>query len=226
MGDELEQEMMSYYEERAPEYDEVYVGKGPAILDPIVYKADVDEIGKLVSLFGSGHLADIGCGTGFWLPYYARNCSRITLIDQSEKMLLECGRRVNELGIQEMCHLVKGDFFEVPLEDCGVDSVIAGFFISHLPSELEDQFFLRLKKILKPNGQLMLIDSAWNRGRQRYSKKEGIQKRILNDGRTFTIYKRYFSRYDIEEIFEKHSFKLLSSYTGNAFLALIGENQE
>ena len=30
MNDTLKEEMMSYYDARAPEYDEIYLGKGPA----------------------------------------------------------------------------------------------------------------------------------------------------------------------------------------------------
>lgn len=226
MDDKLKQEMMSYYEERALEYDGVYSGKNPATLDPAIYKKDVAVISQMVSLFGKGHVIDIGCGTGFWLPYYARNCSHITLIDQSEKMLLECKSKADKLGIQNKCHFVQGDFFGIMLESSEFDSTIVGFFISHLSLELEQIFFAKLKKILKPNAQLMFIDSVWNRKRQHFSKKEGFQKRLLNNGRTFTIYKRYFSKYDIESLSEKYLFKLKFSYMGDAFLATIGENQE
>ena len=217
--------MMSYYDERAREYDEIYLGKGPAsIPDPIAYKNEVTKISRIVSTFGRGHLIDVGCGTGFWLSYYARNCSRITLIDQSENMLLECKRRTENLGLKDKCCFVEGDFFEVTFRNCIFDSAIVGFLISHLSLELEQSFFVKLKKILKPNAQLMIIDSAWSKKRQQYRKKESIQKRVLNDGRIFTIYKRYFDNSDIEEMFKRHLLKLESSYIGDVFLAVIGEN--
>ncbi len=87
-------------------------------------------------------------------------------------------------------------------------------------------FFVKLKKILKPNAELMFIDSAWSRKRQQYRKKEGMQERVLNDSSIFTIYKRYFDKSDIEEMFEKYRFKLESFYMGDVFLAVIGENHE
>jgi len=82
MNEKLKKEIISYYDERAEEYDEIYGGKGPAIPDSDAYKNDVTKIKQMVSEFGRGHLIDIGCGTGFWLPYYAQNCSQITLIEQ------------------------------------------------------------------------------------------------------------------------------------------------
>ena len=225
MDNIFKQEMASYYDERAREYDEIYQGKGPAIPDPIAYKKDVKRIGEIVSSFGRGHLIDIGCGTGFWLPYYAQNCSQITLIDQSEKMLSECKRRVDELGVKSKCHFVQGDFFEIGFENCLFESALVGFLISHLTLEQEQLFFGKLKKILKPNGQLMLIDSAWSSKRQEYRKKEGMHERVLNDGRIFTIYKRYFDKSDIEGIFKKYGFKLQSYYMGDLMLAVIGETE-
>lgn len=224
MDDKLIQEMMSYYNERAQEYDKIYSGKGPAIPDTVAYKNDVTKIREMVSAFGRDHLMDVGCGTGFWLPYYARNCSGITLIDQSEKMLSECKRRVDKLGLKHKCRFVQGDFFEVTFENCLFESAFAGFLLSHLSLELEQTFFVKLKKVLKPNGQLMFIDSAWSRKRQQYRRKESKQERVLRDGRTFTIYKRYFDKSDIEEMSMRYRFKLEPCYIGDVFLAVIGEN--
>jgi len=215
--------MAAYYDERASEYDEIYLGKGPAIPNPMVYKNDVKRISQMLSIYGRGHLIDIGCGTGFWLPYYTPNCSQITLFDQSEKMLGECKRRVDKLGIEEKCHLAHGDFFEFSFEENLFDSALIGFVISHLTLEQEQWFMMRLKEILKPDGQLMLVDSAWSDMRSRYRKKEGTQERVLNDGRKFSVYKRYFDRADIERLFEMYRFKLKSYYMSDVILAVVGE---
>jgi ubiquinone/menaquinone biosynthesis C-methylase UbiE len=223
MNNRLSQEIASYYDERAREYDEIYQGKGPAIPEPEVYKNDVKKISEFVSFFGNGHLIDIGCGTGFWLPYYCRNCSQITLLDQSEKMLSECKRRVDYLGLRNKCHFVKGDFFVVDFDNCLFDSVVIGFLVSHLTLEKEGSFFAKLKKILKPQAQLLLIDSVWSRKRLTHRKKEGIQERVLNDGRIFTIYKRYFDKSDIEGMFGRYGFNLLSYYMGDVMLVVMGE---
>ena len=223
MDDNVWQEMVSYYDERAREYDEIYLGKGPAIPDPVAYEKDVKKITEMVSTFGKDYLIDIGCGTGFWLPYYTPNCSPITLLDQSEKMLSECKRRVDKLRLKDKCHFVCGDFFKVNFEECLFESALAGFFISHITLEQEQLFFTKLKKLVKPNGQLMLIESAWSSKRQQYRKKEGMQERVLNDGRKFGVYKRYFDKSDMEGIFERYRLKLRSYYMGDVILAVMGE---
>ena len=64
MNRTLNQEMMSYYDRRPPEYDDIYRGKGPAsIPNPGLYKNETQVTAKIVSTFGTGHLIDIACGT-------------------------------------------------------------------------------------------------------------------------------------------------------------------
>jgi len=222
MNDTLREEMMSYYDARAPEYDETYLGKGRAsIPNPDLYKNEAQVTGKLVSTFGRGHLIDVGCGTAYWLPYYARNCLKITLIDQSERMLSECRKRVHELKLGERCDLIQGDFFKASFENTLFDSALVGFLLSHVSCEEEETFFRKLRRILNPNSQLMVIDSTWSKRRQQYRQKEGVQERALNDGRTFTTYKRYFSKLDIEETLDRHHFQLDFYWEGDAWFVAV-----
>ena len=51
IDDKIKQEMMSYYNERAEEYDKIYLGKEYAIIDPDVYKKDVIKVSEMVSRF-------------------------------------------------------------------------------------------------------------------------------------------------------------------------------
>ena len=214
-----------YYDERAREYDEIYSGKGLVNIDSEFYLEDVNNIGKIIKKIGNGSLIDIGCGTGFWLPYYARNCSTITLLDQSRKMLLECRKRVVKLKIENKCHIITADFFAKRIKKAIYDCVLIGFFVSHLSFKQEPHFFQKLRLILKPRASIMVVDSAWTRPRMKNRKKEGQQARILNDGRKFTIYKRYFNQRDIEKIFKRYGFKLNYFYLGNVWLAAIGEKK-
>jgi ubiquinone/menaquinone biosynthesis C-methylase UbiE len=222
MDNNIIREMMSYYDERADTYDEIYLGRGHTTIDPDVYQKDVATVSTMVSDFGKGHLIDIACGAGFWLPYYAWNCSQITFLDQSEKMLSKCKERVETLGLTTLSNFVQGDFLDVKLELAQYDCALVGFFLSHLASEQEKAFFGRLE-ILKPNPQLMVIDSAWNKRRQRYRAKEGIQERVLNDGQVFKIYKRYFEEADVEGMFERYGFAVVSCYVGEALIAAVAK---
>ncbi len=131
-------------------------------------------------------------------------------------MLWECRKRVDQLSLGKKCGFIKGDFFKASFKNTLFDSALVGFLLSHLPSEEEKTFSKKLRRILKPNSQLMVIDSTWSKRRQQYRQKEGVQERALNDGRTFTIYKRYFSKSDIEKTLLRHHFQLDSYWEGDA----------
>ena len=221
--DKIIREMMSYYDERAEEYDDIYLGKGHTTIDPDVYRKDVARVSEMVSRFGKGHLIDIACGAGFWLPDYAPNCGQITFLDQSERMLSKCKDRVEELGLADRSSFIQGDFLDVHLEAAKYDCALVGFFLSHLTLEQEKAFFGKLAEILKANPQLMIIDSAWNEQRRRHREKEGVQERVL-DGRVFRVYKRYFDESYVEEMFRRCKFEVTSHYTGEALIAEVAES--
>ena len=216
-------EMMSYYDERAEEYDEIYLGKSHTTIDADVYRKDVANVSEMVSRFGKGHLIDIACGAGFWLPNYARNCNQITFLDQSARMLSKCKDRVEELGLADISSFIQGDFLDIKLEASKYDCALVGFLLSHITLEQEKIFFRKLEENLKANPQLMFIESAWNKRRQRYQEKEGVQERVLNNGRIFRVYKRYFDKPAVEEMFEWYKFEVISYYTGEAIIAAIAE---
>jgi len=217
------QEMLLYYDERAAEYDDVYSGKGPAIRRYADrYQRNTAEVCEFVAGFGHGHLIDIACGTGFWVPHYARTCERFTFVDQSDSMLAECKKRVESLGLIGVSRFIQGNVFEITLEPATFDCAMIGFLLSHFTSEQEDAFFQKLKRILKPSAEIIIVDSYWSKRRQAGGKKrEGEQKRTLNDGRGFEIYKKYFDESDIVEMLSRHRFACQSLHVGDMFIAVM-----
>jgi ubiquinone/menaquinone biosynthesis C-methylase UbiE len=211
--------IFDYYDERAPEYEVFYEGGLPAKLsDPAVYRNDTSAIAKLLPDYIGGECIDIACGTGFWLPFCEKNCSRITLIDQSESMLAECRKKIEKLGIANKTEIIQGDLFGYPFKEHEYDSAIVGFLLSHLDDAEEAGFFHILKGVLKEEGAFVIIDDVWSpevaaTGRA----KAGQLKRSLSDGRQFEISKRYFEKSDLENLAEEHGLKLEIAYWGRVF---------
>jgi len=196
------QELIEYYNERAPEYEEFYWGGiGTRLHDPELYTRETLRIRHLLPGLVSGKCLDIACGTGFWLPVYQQNCSSITLIDQSENVLAECEKKINLLGIKNKTEIVQNNLFTHDYVQNLYDCVIAGFLISHfLDSELED-FFHLVNNLLVSSGHLVIIDSIWNKKLVEIGRnKAGIINRKLSDGREYQMYKRYFERDDIFQL--------------------------
>lgn len=216
----LEKEMLAYYEERAGEYDELYTGQMPAIrAHGELYVKETEEISRIAAGFGKGHLLDIACGTGFWALRYARNCDRLTFIDQSQSVLAICRDRMDRLGFTDKADFIQGNFFDIDLLPHEYDSSFLGFILSHFNSDLEEKFFSKLNQALKPSAKVMIVDSIWGERRKEGRKKEGEQKRILNDGRSFKIYKKYLESADIEAMCEKYHLELKKLYEGEVFIA-------
>ena len=223
MNPSLRQSMNAYYDERAAEFDEIYtLGKPPGtVTDPELYKEEARSLGKLVGDQCRDSILDIPCGTGYWLQFYAANCSAITLVDQSENMLREGREKAREHGVESITTFLEADALEVSLEDRSFDTVLVGFFLSHVTDSQIDRFFHKVRNIMKPDGRMLILDSSWTRYRGSRP-KEGTTLRTLNDGRKFEIYKRYFEGTDFDQMSETCGMDFTVRHDGKLYLGVTG----
>ena len=223
----VDKELFEYYNERATEYEAFYAGEFPTgPRRPDLYKGDTKAIQNLLPHYVQGKCVDIACGTGFWLPYYHQNCSAITMIDQSEGVLKETGKKIRDLNITDKARTVQGDIFRDIPDKGSYDSALAGFIISHFRDEELAGFFNLLKETLKTSGGFIIIDSVWeDEAKTHHRDQNGMATRRLYDGRTFQIYKRYFTRDDLHKIAEKNGVKLEIAYWGEVFFLAAGNYQ-
>ena len=194
-----------------------------SLTDPSIFTTEATLLANIVHEFVRGRLIDLACGTAYWLPQYASACSRITLFDQSEKMLEESRSKVEQLGVGDRCSFVQGDFFAHEFGRDEYDCALVGFFLSHLTEAQEGLLFAALKRMLDPSsGRFLILDSAWSAERARFNAKSERQKRRLNDGTPFEIYKRYTDRQDISGWERKYDVTISIEYVGTAFFAVSG----
>lgn len=224
MDAELRRSMFRYYDERAAEYEDAYVlGTGTAsIPDGDVFRTEAKLLTGIVERFARGHLIDLACGTGYWLPYYTKGCSSFTLIDQSAKMLEKCREKVAALGIGDRSSVVQDDVFEHAFEPRAHDSALVGFLLSHVSEDQEQRLFQILKATLDSSGQFLIFDSAWSPERARFNAKVERQVRHLNDGTRFEVFKRYYDRQDIAGWATKYGVGCEVMHFGTAFFAVLG----
>ena len=217
------QELFTYYNERAPEYEAFYEGQFPTgARTPELYQADTKAIQQLLPHYVKGNCIDIACGTGFWLICYHQKCSTITLIDQAEGVLAETQKKILQLGIQDKTRTIRGDVFkDLPLNH-EYNTAVSGFLISHFNDAEIKRFLSVVKEVLKPGGTFVIIDSIWGDEVKTFHKTQsGAVTRRLYDGREFRIFKRFFTQEELRHITAQNAVMLEIVYWGKVFFCAL-----
>jgi SAM-dependent methyltransferase len=167
--------MRDYYERRAAEYDEWWLGTGLfAQRDRPGWDAERDELLAVLRDLEPVPTLDVACGTGFLsqaLP------GELTLLDQSPAMVAIAAARVPG------AMAVQGEAVPLGFADGAFARVFTGHFYGHLQPEEAAAFVAEARRVA---GELIVVDSA---GEPRASWDE----RALNDGSRHAVYKRWFT---------------------------------
>jgi demethylmenaquinone methyltransferase/2-methoxy-6-polyprenyl-1,4-benzoquinol methylase len=169
----------AYYDRRAPEYDDWWLGLGRFDrLDRPHWDDDVRALQRTVAALRPARTLDVACGTGFLTAHLRGD---IVGVDQSRRMLAIASRRVPH------AEFVHADALErLPFADGEFERLFTGHFYGHLELADRDRFLGEARRV---SSELVVVDSAVRPDRQR----EEAQTRILNDGSRWTVYKRYFT---------------------------------
>jgi ubiquinone/menaquinone biosynthesis C-methylase UbiE len=168
----------AYYERRAPEYDDWYLGAG-------LYRERSrpgwsEELGQLQSVLRSlpiGSFLDVACGTGFLTQHLP---GTVIGLDHSAAMLeIARGRLPQGLVIQ-------GDALRLPFRAGAFECLIAGHFYGHLAEPDRGRFLAESRRVA---AHILVIDAAYRDD----VVAEEVQERLLTDGSRHTVYKRYFA---------------------------------
>lgn len=98
---------------------------------------------------------DIGCGNGRFFPIVEAHGGTYTGIDYSEGLIREA-RRLHPRGV-----FIAGDATALPFPDAHFDVAYSFAVIHHMPgNEFRKQFVREARRVLRPNGLLVL--TAWD----------------------------------------------------------------
>jgi len=167
----------AYYERRAPEYDDWWLGTG---LFTNRHRPGWDEertaLTSTLAALAPGRTLDVACGTGF-LTQHLRG--EITGLDQSAAMLELAQAKIPE------GQFIDGDALDLPFADDTFDRVLTSFFYGHLEEDDRKAFLGEARRVAR---ELVVVDSAL------HEEVEPVewQERVLNDGSRWQVYKRYF----------------------------------
>jgi ubiquinone/menaquinone biosynthesis C-methylase UbiE len=173
----IDPRMRAYYERRAREYDDWWLGSDSfrGVVRP-GWSQEVRKLIGVVEALSPARVLDVACGTGF-LTRHLRG--EVTALDQSETMVEIARSRLPEATV------LRGEAVPLPFGDGGFDRVFTGHFYGHLLPD-EREAFLREARRVAP--ELVVVDSALREDRE----PEEWQERVLGDGTRYRVYKRYF----------------------------------
>src|SRR4051812_18137149 len=168
----------TYYDRRAPEYDDWWLGEGlyadrnrPGWHDEL--RLLEEEIATLPPV----RTLDVACGTGFLTRHLRGD---VVGLDQSETMLRIAAGRM------PAARLVRGEAVPLPFPDGDFDRVFTSHFYGHVLAEEREPFLREARRV---GTELVVVDSACREG----VPAEEWQERILDDGSAHRVYKRFFT---------------------------------
>lgn len=116
-----------------------------------------------------GRMLDAGCGTGRNFAYYPSGCDAVG-IDLSPAMLARAVKRRARLGLS--IPLLEMDICRTSFPDGTFDFAIASFLFCVLPNDRQLNALLEIKRILKPGGEVRLLEYTWS--------NDPVRRRIQN----------------------------------------------
>jgi ubiquinone/menaquinone biosynthesis C-methylase UbiE len=167
----------TYYDARAPEYDDWYLGVGRfAERERPGWDDELAMLAETIAALPPARTLDVACGTGF-LTRHLRG--EVTALDQSARMLAIARDRVPHATV------IQANALELPFEDGAFDRVFTAHFYGHLEPEDRVSFLAEARRVAS---ELIVVDAALQPDHAR----EEWQERTLNDGSRFDVFKRFF----------------------------------
>ena len=169
--------MREYYDRRAPEYDDWYLGRGLfADRDRPGWEDELAQLTRAIAALPAARTLDVACGTGFLTRHLRGD---VVGLDQSARMLAQASRQV------PTATFVEGDAFAMPFPDRSFDRVFTGHFYGHL-AEPDRLRWLDEARRLAP--ELVVVDAS----RAHSQVDDEMSQRVLEDGSRWRVYKRWF----------------------------------
>jgi ubiquinone/menaquinone biosynthesis C-methylase UbiE len=168
----------AYYEARAREYDDWYLGVNQyEDRNRPGWEGELNELRRTIEALPPLRTLDVACGTGF-LTRHLRG--ETVGLDQSPSMIEIAREQVP--GVE----FVVGDALSLPFDDGAFDRVFTGHFYGHLGESERSAFLREARRVAR---DLVVADSA----RNELTPEERMDERILSDGSHWEVYKRWFT---------------------------------
>lgn len=169
--------MKKYYDTRAPEYDDWWLGRGLfAGRERPGWEDELAELATLISSLPPVRTLDVACGTGFLTQHLHDD---VVGLDQSARMLEIAQARIPHATF------VQGDALALPFPNTSFERIFTTYFYCHLEEPERLRF---LEEAARVAYELVVIGSHAEPGEERAAWEE----RVLEDGSRWEVFKRVF----------------------------------
>jgi ubiquinone/menaquinone biosynthesis C-methylase UbiE len=168
----------AYYDRRAQEYDDWWLGQG-LYADRVRpgWDDELRVLEKVIAGLPPLRTLDVACGTGFLTRHLRGD---VTGVDASARMLELARTQVPN------AHFVEGDALALPFGDGAFDRVFTSYLYCHLEEAERRRFLQEARRVAT---ELVVLASVPGEG----DPLERWEERRLSDGSTWTVYKRVFT---------------------------------
>jgi ubiquinone/menaquinone biosynthesis C-methylase UbiE len=168
----------TYYDRRAFEYDDWWLGQGLyADRNRPGWEEELEVLAGVIAALLPARTLDVACGTGFLTRHLRGD---VTGLDQSERMLEVARDQVPG------ARFVQGDALILPFEDGAFERVFTSYFYCHLEAPDRQRFLGEARRVAP---ELVVVASVPGAG----DPLERWEERVLKDGSRWTVYKRVFT---------------------------------
>lgn len=183
----MNQDLKSYYDERADEYDNVYLN--PKEQDDLKQATEVFQ-----HLFLKKTVLEFACGTGYWTERIGKVAKSVHATDVNKSVIDIAEKRRNLGNIRYKV----ADMYSFESEG-KYDGFFGGFIWSHIKIQDLDKFMASLKRWIKAKGKIAFIDSnplkSTNHDLKRIVKSDDFgntyQKRTVKSGDEYLVLKNF-----------------------------------
>ena len=164
----------------------------------------------------TGDVLELACGNGSFTRELVRHARTVTAVDGSPRMLERNRREVGDSSVS----YVNADIFDWHPEH-RYDAVFFGFWLSHVPPVIFDEFWALVRSSLRAGGRVAFVDED-----DRGTMNDDIHlvdnvpaaSRTLRDGRTFDVVKVYWDPTELQGRLSSLGWQVAVRRVGETFL--------
>ncbi len=182
----IEATMVSYYAERAAEYERIY--------HKPERQADLRQLRIFVErTFAGADVFELACGTGYWTEILSRTAASVVATDINEEVLAIA--RSKPIDTRKATFRI-ADAYHLPDSIQSFTSGLSVFWWSHVPKARLRGFLRGFHRIFAPGARIVFIENCYAEGSSTSISRtdehgDTYQLRRLDDGSTHEVLKNF-----------------------------------